>query len=65
MYFNQMKLLSATLCNDQSLKYIMVVCKDCQNFPKIDDLEIHFLKCSKSCLNGNSDGSGHNQSKTI
>ena len=41
-------MLPATLC-------ILCVCKDCKNFPKLDELNIPAMKCSKSCLKVNED----------
>ena len=52
-------LLDNALCNKTSLKCIMGVCSQWKKFPKIDDLKIDQLKCSKSCVKENNDCKSH------
>ena len=52
-------LISASLCDSKSLLCIFGVCSKCKRFPKIDELNIPSLKCSKSCLKENKDCSEH------
>ena len=51
--------ISATLCEVNSLKCIMRLCSACKSFPKIDALKITDLKCSASCFKDDKDCSDH------
>ena len=48
-------LVSAALCQPNSLKCILCVWLQCKIFSKINNLQIPSLKCSKSCVKENSD----------
>ena len=52
-------LISASLCHATSMKCIVRRCAECKSFPKIDDLNITSLKCSKTCLKDNADCANH------
>ena len=52
-------LISFALCDFNSFGCIIRVCQTCKSFPKIDTLDIHSLKCSKSCLREDKNGSDH------
>ena len=52
---NKDTLVSAALCQPDSLKCILCVCSQCKTFSKISNLQILSLKCSKSCVKENSD----------
>ena len=43
-------LISVALCNSNSLKCLMGVCNGCKDLPKIDELKMSELKCSKACF---------------
>ena len=50
---NSDALISFALCEPNSIKCIFRVCATCKTFPKIDELAITSLKCSKSCMKEN------------
>lgn len=52
-------LIFSALCDFNSFGCIIWVCQTCKSFPKIDTLDIHSLKCSKSCLREDKNGSDH------
>ena len=56
---NNDALVSAAVCDSQSLPCIFRTCADCKSFPKIDDLQISSLKCTKACFQDNSDCTNH------
>ena len=56
---NSDALVTASLCVGNSLKCIVRVCEGCKDFPKLDDLNIQSLKCSKACIKENKDCKKH------
>ena len=62
---NNETLISSALCEQNSLKCIVRFCQSCENFPKIDELGLTSLKCSKSCIKDNKDCLTHHQSQSV
>ena len=56
---NSDALISSALCEPNSIKCSLRVCATCKTFPKIDELAITSLKCSKSCIKENKDFTNH------
>ena len=46
---------SSVLCEPNSIKCILRVCASCKTIPKIDELAITSLECSKFCIKENKD----------
>ena len=56
---NSDALIYSSLCEPNSIKCILRVRATCKTFPKIDELAITSLKCSKSCIKENKDCTNH------
>lgn len=56
---NSDTLISSALCEPNLIQCISRICATCKTFPKIDELAITSLKCSKSCIKENNDCTKH------
>ena len=56
---NNDALVSAAVCDSQSLPCIFRTCANCKSFPKIDELQIPSLKCTKACFQNNNECTKH------
>ena len=46
---NSVEFIDATICDSKNVPCIMGQCKECKDFPKLNDLGIDNFHCSKKC----------------
>ena len=47
---NSAELVDASICSQNNISCVVGDCKDCKDFPKLDNLGIEKLHCSKKCV---------------